>query len=159
MSPRKSPPPAPAEPLESLWQRLRTVARFETMMTQGPASRTGWEGVLRGTVTVEDSSDTLEFIEDGHLHPPGRQPVAMHNHLRWERLPAHLRLSHCRQGNPILLVELVPHGPHLFTSREAHLCGADRYALELQIHPDALHLHWRITGPRKDEHLHTTYRG
>ena len=40
-----------------------------------------------------------------------------------------------------------------------HQCGEDRYSGEYRLRGrDTLDVHWRVTGPRKDLEIATTYR-
>ncbi len=40
-----------------------------------------------------------------------------------------------------------------------HRCGDDVYAGEYRLlGPDALDVRWRVTGPRKQQEIHTSYR-
>lgn len=118
------------------------------------------------------TSPDIVFLEQGRFQLEG-QPASVNftNRYRWRVSPdgEALSLSHERRGRDaaVFLFDLIPdlqRGPDHYISREAHLCIDDLYAATLTIvrdednQPCGFDLDWRITGPRKDEHLAYRYR-
>ncbi|GGX95441.1 hypothetical protein GCM10007160_23780 [Litchfieldella qijiaojingensis] len=106
----------------------------------------------------------VRFHEQGRFVPEGKaRAVAFTNVYRWEVESDRLRLFHERRGadQAVWLFDLVVSEPGTSTtlvSRDAHVCGDDRYAAHLTLHPDGFDLNWRIEGPRKDEAIYYRYR-
>ncbi|WP_084671551.1 DUF6314 family protein [Modicisalibacter ilicicola] len=139
----------------------------------GAGSRCGWSGKGQGRVEARCHEDgSLTFTETGHFQqdalpePSGissARPLPFHNVFRWRSHAEHVALSHERRGvdAAVWLFDLVVAEDERdadFVSREAHLCGDDRYRATLTFTEDGFDLEWTIHGPRKDEHLHYRYR-
>ncbi len=142
-----------------LWDSLRRVFGFTSVITSRHGSQTGWTGDARGTVEITESGDTLDFLERGVFQPAARsaRTIRIHNHYRWQQEDRRLKVFHCRQGPPVFIVELRMDSPAHFRSWEPHVCGEDRYRLDLHLADAAIHAEWRITGPRKNEKIACTY--
>ncbi len=110
------------------------------------------------------ADNSLTFLESGRFRPEGAaESIAFHNVFRWTPQADTIVLSHERRGidAAVWLFDLVTadheQGCDLI-SREAHLCGNDRYQARLTFMAQGFDLEWTIQGPRKDEHLHYRYR-
>ncbi|MCO7231892.1 MULTISPECIES: DUF6314 family protein [unclassified Cobetia] len=175
-------------PIVTLYALLAQIHRLDFSSRSGPASRNAWSGQGSGEVTVtheapdsphdgarqaaQQEAESVVFLEQGQFQLKGQSSsVNFHNRYRWQ-LAADgeaLSLSHERRGRDaaVFLFDLVAdsaRGEDHFVSREAHLCIDDLYAATLVIVRDeagnalGFDLDWRITGPRKDEHLAYRYR-
>lgn len=150
----------PTTSTNELWQRLTKVHHFNTTVQTGPGSKTGWTGTTTGTIELvqNEKNDQLDFIERGTLSTPEGKTLTTSNHWQWSRTAEGIHLYHRRREEPVLLAELTASAADgSFHSQSPHLCGADVYALRLEIKPDSLLLNWRITGPKKDECISTRY--
>lgn len=145
-----------------LADRLTAIRRLDFTSHSGDGSHCGWSGHGQGEVTVSHAIDALRFHERGHFRSTqGERTVPFRNVYRWECHADHVRLFHERRGetHAVWLFDLVadPASDDLVEAC-AHLCGADRYSARLTFASEGFDLHWRITGPRKDERLHYRYR-
>ncbi|MGY3726746.1 MULTISPECIES: DUF6314 family protein [Cobetia] len=163
---------------------LEQIRHLEFSSRSGPASRNAWSGHGSGEVRLEkempdgagrtgaEVSWDILFNEQGQFRLEGQaSSITFRNRYRWRLSPdgTALSLSHERRGRDaaVFLFDLIEapagDGDH-FISREAHLCIDDLYSATLVIVRDAddkpcgFDLDWRITGPRKDEHLAYRYR-
>lgn len=152
-------PRAPSALVERVWARLPALAQLSFRARPGPRSRTRWCGHGRADVIVERAGPGLRFIECGWFWPAGAtRAVSTRNVYLWRRDGAALLLSHERQGAPVPLLRLVAADGAVLASAAPHHCGADLYRATLRLVPGGLALDWTITGPDKDEHLHSHYR-
>jgi hypothetical protein len=114
--------------------------------------RSGREGAFTGTASFEPEGDRLRWAE------AGRMRFADHDG------PAARRLSIAGgpEGWTVEFDDGRPFHPlDLATGACAveHRCGDDLYAGEYRLlGPDALDVGWRVSGPRKQQEIHTTYR-
>ncbi len=150
----------PWQVMAELWDWLRRV-QFLQFVAQS-ASPSGWNGKGSGRVTVRaPDSSTLIFTEKGTWRPNGGQELGFHNVFRWVVLDVErVRLEHLRFGpdQPVFLFDLVPESPKTWVSDRPHLCQEDRYTAELQLDKGQVHLHWNVTGPKKQESIRYEYR-
>jgi hypothetical protein len=114
--------------------------------------RSGREGDFTGTASFERRGGCLRWAETGRMRFGGHEG------------PAERRLS-IVQGPDGWTVEFEDGRPFhpldLATGActVEHRCGDDLYAGEYRLlGPDALDVRWRVTGPRKDQEIHTAYR-
>ena len=120
-----------------------------------------WSGTGDGTVVVElaGPENTL-FLESGHWKT-GTAEMAFTNHYRWTRAgnSRTIELEHLRYGsdNPVYLVELFPNSDNSWICRKPHLCGKDRYSVEIHCQGPTISMRWIVRGPDKDQHIHTVY--
>jgi hypothetical protein len=114
--------------------------------------RSGREGDFTGTASFEPEGGRLRWAETGRMRFGGHEG------------PAERRLSIVRgpDGWTVEFEDGRPFHPlDLATGACAveHRCGDDLYAGEYRLlGPDALDVRWRVTGPRKDQEILTTYR-
>ena len=152
---------------------LSSISNVTFRSRSGAGSRCGWSGEGSGTVTVALHDDgSLTFTENGlfrlDAHPADSdilspRPMAFHNVFRWHLGEERIALSHERRGPDaaVRLFDLVIADREQeadFVSREAHLCGDDRYRARLTLLDQGFDLVWSIQGPRKNEQLHYHYR-
>ena len=114
--------------------------------------RGGHEGDFAGTASFESDGDRLRWAEAGRMRFGGHDG------------PATRRLSIARDPGG-WIVEFEDGRPFHALDLETgvcaveHRCGDDLYAGEYRLlGPDALDVSWRVSGPRKDQEIHTTYR-
>ena len=146
---------------------LPTICRLDFTSRSGSGSQCAWSGEGHGSVTVAiDAGASVRFSESGHfqLDAPGACAVPFRNVFRWTPGREHIALSHERRGAEaaVWLFDLIaaPTSESVdLVSREAHLCGDDRYRAKLIFMDDGFDLDWTISGPKKDEHLRYRYRG
>lgn len=140
--------------LYRVWKQLKRVRRVRFTAL----SRPELDGIGEGEVRVEKTHTSLIFHEEGKWQ--GRD-VAFRNVFRWtiSAKEGLLGLEHLRFGpeRPVFLFHLQPSGPRLLESVHSHLCGEDAYFGQLHLQRDHLRLHWRILGPRKNQHVDFTY--
>ncbi|MGC3873619.1 DUF6314 family protein [Halomonas sp. GXIMD04776] len=156
----------PIEPaILALRQRLLSTSRVYFGSQPQPGSRSGWAGRGNGTVVAEAHADiSLTLTESGRFRLEGAaESIAFHNVFRWRFYQDRISLSHERRGPEaaVWLFDLVAADHEQscdLISREAHLCGRDRYRARLTFMDQGFDLEWTIQGPRKDEHLHYRYR-
>ena len=114
--------------------------------------RSGREGDFAGTASFEPEGDRLRWAEAGRMRFAGHDG------------PAERRLSiaggpggwtvEFDDGRPFHPLDLAGG-----TCAVEHRCGEDLYAGEYRLlGADALEVSWRVTGPRKEQEIHTTYR-
>lgn len=145
-------------------QLLADLRRLRTLAFAARSQKaTGWNGQGHGQVAVDaPTPDALVFHETGQWQPSGREhlpSLQFSNTYRWTLVDEKtVRLEHLRLGpeNPIFLVDLQPDPDHGWASVTPHECVADLYALTLSVESDGITVEWKITGPKKDEHI--TYR-
>lgn len=143
--------------IQTLQQRLLQVRHFHYQSAPGPASIMGWEGEGRGSVRIEPLEQGCLFHESGRFYPARGTVVDMVNCFEWEFGKDRVRLSHRRRGEAVYLFDLVAESTSSWRSVTPHHCGDDLYSGVLTLQDDHLALHWRVTGPRKDEHFHYVY--
>ncbi len=144
--------------IQRLWALLHTIDAFSYTSRPGPDSLSGWQGEGQGQVTCERiGDDELHFIEQGQFSLQGGMTVDMQNRYIWQKTTSGIRLSHGRRGEPVFLFELLPAAANQWQSAQDHLCINDLYSGELVENSKGFTLQWRITGPKKDEHLFYQY--
>ena len=89
----------------------------------------------------------------------GNEVFDLKNQYRWHLFRAEhkIRLEHWRRGVPVHLLDLVAAGVDTLKEEECHLCGMDRYRLEIRLKPVGFDAIWEIKGPKKDEMLYYRY--
>lgn len=145
---------------------LPTIRHLEFSSRSGSGSHCAWSGEGHGEVAVVACADaSTRFSETGQfrLDAPAARAVPFRNVFRWTPGGEHIGLSHERRGADaaVWLFDLVaaPAGESAdLVSREAHLCGSDRYQAWLRFADNGFDLDWTISGPKKDEHLAYRYR-
>jgi hypothetical protein len=112
--------------------------------------RSGQSGEFIGSAAFEPAGDGLRWTEQGrvrfagHEGPAGRRLAIVPAGGGW--------LVQFEDGRPFHRLDLEG-GP------VEHLCGADRYVGAYRLRDaDTLDVRWRVTGPRKDLEIETTYR-
>ena len=112
--------------------------------------RSGQTGAFTGTAAFEPDGAGLRWTEEGlvqfgaHAGPARRRLAIVPAGDGWQVRFADGRPFHALdlEGGPV-----------------EHACGADRYAGAYRLRdPDTLEVRWRVTGPRKDLEIATTYR-
>lgn len=111
----------------------------------------------RGQATVATLAPTPErliFEERGQWLENGS---AFSNAFRWTMdLDARLiTLEHLRYGadHAVFLLNLAPTAAGTLESVDAHFCSGDTYLGNVRWDNQAIDLHWRIIGPRKNQKL------
>jgi len=147
-----------------LAERLPRIRRLSIEVRSGSVS--GWAGHGQGEVVVRRSADgVIAFDEHGafELARAGAS-LPFRNSLRWTVHADRIVLAHCRQDARVgtRLVEFraataSPDGTTLHAAAP-HYCGLDCYDAVLRLFDTGFDLHWRITGPRKNEDLLRRYR-
>ena len=75
---------------------------------------------------------------------------------RWRVEGEALAVAQLRQGAPASAVlDRRPDGT--WAGRQAHVCGADRYAVSLRLGPEAVVITWTVDGPVKADAVETRY--
>lgn len=146
---------------------LPTIRWLDFSSRSGSGSQCAWSGEGQGSVAVVTCADaSVLFSETGHfrLDAPEANAVPFRNVFRWTLGREHIALSHERRGADAAawLFDLIaaPAGESAdLISRDAHLCGDDRYRARLTFVDDGFDLEWTISGPKKDERLCYRYRG
>jgi len=112
--------------------------------------RSGECGEFVGTASFVPDGAGLLWTEEGrirfggHEGPAGRRLAIVPEGSGW--------LVAFADGRPFHPLDLEG-GP------VEHRCGADRYAGAYRLRdPDTLEVRWRVTGPRKELEIETTYR-
>lgn len=148
-----------------LWHCLSTIQHYHYVSTPGPKSVMGWKGVGKGAVvsTTSDDGDTLFFQESGlFVLDANQHRLKTRNEFIWQRINKHrIRLFHGRFGreNAVQLFDLTPdYASKQWSNESSHVCGDDLYNGLIFLENNELEFTWRITGPRKNEHLHYTYK-
>jgi hypothetical protein len=153
-----SPDDEGGQALGRLWERLLRVRNL--VFVARSASRTGWNGEGRGSVSVEQGGEaSVTFEESGVWTPEVGGEIRFRNVFRWSKAGAALRLEHLRfgEGHAVYLFDLVPVSEREWVSASPHLCRADHYAAALAVRDDDLLLRWSVTGPEKQETIEYTY--
>ncbi|RYF36219.1 MAG: hypothetical protein EOO38_27980 [Cytophagaceae bacterium] len=147
------------EKIETLWNALRQVHTLEFVAHS--RSNTGWTGKGAGSVIVESPTpESIVFHESGLWHPTAGKNIEFRNIYRWLRSGDTVRLEHLRFGeeNSVYLFDLAPDSDTVWSSVAPHLCRQDEYVALLEIQESVLSLHWKITGPAKNEEILYRYR-
>ena len=112
--------------------------------------RSAQSGEFTGTARFVPDGGGLRWIEEGRIRFGGHEGPAAR---RLAIVPAAEGwLGTVADGRPFHALDLEG-GP------VEHRCGADRYAGAYRLRdPDTLEVRWRVTGPRKDLEIATTYR-
>jgi hypothetical protein len=114
--------------------------------------RSGCEGDFAGTASFEPEADRLQWAEAGRLRFGGHEGPAVRR-LSIARGPDGWMVEF-DDGRPFHPLDLATGACTV-----EHRCGDDLYAGEYRLlGPDAFDVRWRVTGPRKDQEIHTTYR-
>ena len=115
--------------------------------------RAGQQGILTGTAVFAAEGHDLLYSEKGRLTMGGHDGPAEQVHRYGFDGPARARV-HFRDGRFF-------HDLDLAAGRwtATHLCAPDRYDGDFTaLGPDSWRVVWRVTGPRKDLILDSTYR-
>lgn len=134
-----------------LWQKLQIVTTLSIKSVV--------EGVGIASVHVEkQGEECLIFREKGEWL---KRNIAFTNTLRWslDASKSRVRLDHLRRGveNPLFLLEFVQMGDQIMEAKNPHRCGEDCYFAKIEMLEDGFVLDWKITGPKKNEHLELSY--
>lgn len=145
----------------NLFNELLKVKTFEFKAQAGENSQTGWNGYGRGSIELQEDSDTIYFKEDGKLKLDcSKSEVKIANEYVWQKINSkEISLSHARFGhsNLVKLFDLVQIDQTHWQSKQAHVCVDDLYSAELEILDTHIELVWKITGPKKDECIKYRY--
>lgn len=130
---------------EARFAGLWSVAREIEDFAGGPPGR------FRGLARVTPDGSGLRYAEQG-LMTLGQARMQASRAYLW------------RPDGPTAVQVLFEDGApfHRFDwaraeCADAHLCGADHYAVRYSFAADGWHAHWRVTGPRKDYESRTRY--
>jgi hypothetical protein len=114
--------------------------------------RRGGEGEFTGTASFEPDGDRLRWTEHGRMRfgghdgPATRRLVIAGGPDGWT--------VEFDDGRPFHPLDLATGACTV-----EHHCGDDRYAGEYRLlGAGALAVRWHVTGPGKDQEIHTTYR-
>jgi hypothetical protein len=114
--------------------------------------QSGHEGDFSGTASFVPDGDRLRWSEAGRMRYRGHDGPAARK----------LSISGGPDGWTVEFDDGRPFHPLDLATGACtveHRCGDDLYAGEYRLlGPDALDVHWRVTGPRKDLQIHTAYR-
>ena len=114
--------------------------------------QSGREGDFTGTASFEPDGERLRWAEAGRMRFGDHDGPAQR----------HLSIVPGPDGWTVEFADGRPFHPlDLATGACAveHRCGDDLYAGEYRlVGPDALDVRWRVSGPRKEQEIHTTYR-
>jgi len=149
--------------LAVLAERLPQIRRLSIEVRSRKAC--GCTGRGQGEVVVRRASDgAIAFEERGsfELAATGAR-LPFRNALRWSVHADRIVLAHCRHdtraGTRLLEFRAaVSQDRTTLHAAAPHQCGSDCYDARLNLVEDGFDLHWRITGPRKDEDLLHRYR-
>jgi len=147
--------------IEQAWALLPRLRCMSFAASPGTHSQTSWRGT--GTACIKTHTDgACHWLEEQGIFTPQqtRQEVSFRNSYCWRRTATGLDLWHERFGmdDSVFLLTLVTAAPGRLQGRQPHHCGADVYRAELVFEADGFDLIWRVSGPRKDEHLAYRYR-
>ena len=110
--------------------------------------RRGAHGCFHGQLSITGVDGAFDWYESGELHWGGRvTPASRRLILRtgqdgWEMTFSDGRLFH----------------PWLLDHDLTHPCGADLYVGRIVAAHDRMRFTWRVTGPAKDQEIHTRLR-
>jgi len=115
-----------------------------------------------GNVTITKTVNRqITFHETGVWTSANGEAVDFRNTFQWSLNDSSdaISLVHLRYGieRPIHLADFVVLSAHTLQSAKPHACGDDRYSATLSYADGQLHLHWVITGPKKDDRLDCIY--
>ncbi|HEX3812079.1 MAG TPA: DUF6314 family protein [Mycobacteriales bacterium] len=125
-------------PLVGLWQLDRRLVDL----------RRGERGCFHGQLEIAAIEDGFDWYESGELHwdgrvaPASRRLILRRKNGGWEMAFADGRLFH----------------PWLLDADLTHPCGDDLYRGRIVAAPDRMRFTWRVTGPAKDQEIHTRLR-
>lgn len=149
----------PARAIEELLASLARVrlVRFRYLSGQN-VQRIG-----RGHVKVDHANPArIRWHESGIWTTMEGRSFDFRNTTEWrvDRHVPSLCLFHLRRGAgaPVHLATLAVRPGEEVLTRDVHRCGEDEYRLNLQRHPGKIQLTWTISGPRKNQQIHITYR-
>ena len=146
--------------LLAFWDKLSAIGQVTFMAnSQDPQ---GWKGRGKGEVKVtRPSGNVLYFHEKGSWHNSEGKEVGFTNAFRWtlDRTACLISLEHLRRGpdHPVFLFHLAPSGHYSLASVDSHLCEGDTYFGQIHFNAHALHLNWRVIGPKKNEEINYYY--
>ena len=110
--------------------------------------RTGATGCFHGELSIAPASEALTWSESGELHWLGHTSQAYRELLlRPDDDGWWMHFADGRRFHPWRLDEPV-----------THPCGRDSYTGLITATPDRLRIVWRVTGPAKDQEIHTRLR-
>lgn len=146
-----------------VWSQLQEITCMTFISRCRSETVSGWNGNGKGDVMASyDGNATILFHEEGTWHNEKGQDFRFSNAFRWtlNRLEGMLSLEHLRYGvnRPVFLFHLAPTDASTLQSLHSHLCGEDTYFGHLQCLKEAIHLNWRIIGPKKNEEIEYIYQ-
>lgn len=146
-----------------LWDKLGTITKMESLAKcrSIPPSYEPRKG--QGEVVAQKKEEgVITFFEKGKwtgVH--SKEQVAYTNLFRWSLNPSsgEITLGHLRFGtkHPVILLTLAQVEKHLYKSLHPHECKEDTYTASVLFDDHFVHLHWRVIGPKKNEHLAIVY--
>jgi hypothetical protein len=147
--------------LTDAWNRLCAV-RSLRFSAKSNDRTSGWNGTGAGTVKVTVTGNSaITFTEQGAWTRDYGRQFDFRNIYRWrfDRNAAAIRLEHLRHDpdRPVFLLDLVPTDDIAFESASLHRCGPDIYTAAVKFGNDAVDLHWRVKGRKKDAEIRCTY--
>lgn len=148
--------------LTAFWQRLASVQELSfSVKARRSEEMTVKVGKAEVIVNSPDAN-TLVFQEKGYWLVDQMPASAFSSSFRWtlDLAASLITLEHLRYGatHPVFLLHLTPKEPYLLESVDAHLCAGDSYLGNIVWSQSAIHLHWRIIGPQKNDELTYRYR-
>ncbi len=146
--------------LLAFWDKLASVQQLSCQAKTNSKDTHGWIG--KGDVSLsKEGSNVLLFTEKGSWTDKQSNEMGFTNVFRWtfDRHAGIISLEHLRHGpeHPVFLFHLTPSGTHSLKSVDSHLCGGDVYLGQIHFNQHALHLSWRVIGPKKNEELDYYY--
>ncbi|MGL5264173.1 MAG: DUF6314 family protein [Candidatus Rhabdochlamydia sp.] len=137
----------------SAWNRL---AKIQQLVCHAKSIELNRSGKAAVSITKE-GNNVFVFHEKGSWS--GKQKIDFSNKLRWtlDLSAGAISLEHLRYGSAVFLVNLVPFNDHVLTSLHAHVCKSDTYTGKMHLTDAHIHLHWQVTGPKKNEQLDSYY--
>ena len=127
-----------------------------------------WTGVAQGQVTVRAYQTALQHLllpaislnEEGQFTLNNRQrPLPFKNTFKLVFHAESIAFYHERFGqeHAVWLFNLIPQAVNCLSSEEVHQCGDDQYLVTVTTMEQNVTMHWKITGPRKNEVLNYQY--
>lgn len=153
--------PETGDAVTRLWRQLPRLRRMTFTARPGAGSSAAWRGRGHADIKVVPAGDDWLLLEQGHFVPTGaRQGLVFSNTYRWQWVGDRLRLQHERFGpdQTVFLFDIVAVDENKLVCACPHLCADDSYHGAIAMRPQGFQFSWRITGPRKDEHLLYRYQ-
>ena len=141
-------------------------------------SQMNWDGNAQGHVKVRTSAlplapsiptsaldlqhqpSIIYLDEMGEFTPKDSlKPLAFKNTFKLVFQEDAVSFHHERfgQAHAVWLFDLIAQDKDHLISKEAHQCGNDQYFVTVTMAAQSVTMHWKITGPRKNEALDYHY--